>query len=68
MTKQETYDYLTAHGVAYEAMEHGAVFNMAEAAQLALPHPEAEAKNLSSAMIRNRPIICFACAAISAWT
>lgn len=46
MTKQETYDYLTAHGVAYEAMEHGAVFNMAEAAQLALPHPEAEAKNL----------------------
>lgn len=46
MTKQETYDYLTAHGIAYKAMEHGAVFNMAEAAQLALPHPEAEAKNL----------------------
>lgn len=46
MTKQETYDYLTAHGIAYEVMEHGAVFNMAKAAQLALPHPEAEAKNL----------------------
>ena len=46
MTKQETYDYLTAHGIAYKAMEHGAVFNMAEAAQLALPHPEAEVKDL----------------------
>ena len=46
MTKQETYEYLTAHGVEYEVIEHPAVFNMAEAAGIHLPHPEADAKNL----------------------
>ena len=28
MTKQETYDYLRARGVAFEITEHPAVFNM----------------------------------------
>ena len=46
MTKQETYKYLTAHGVAYETAEHPAVYNMEEMAAVALPHPEADAKNL----------------------
>ncbi|MBQ7566532.1 MAG: prolyl-tRNA synthetase associated domain-containing protein [Oscillospiraceae bacterium] len=46
MTKQETYDYLTARGVAYEIAEHPAVYNMDQMAQIALPHPEADAKNL----------------------
>ena len=32
MTKQETYDYLRAHGVDFEITEHPAVFNMEECA------------------------------------
>ena len=46
MTKQETYDYLRANGVEFEITEHAAVYNMAECAELALPYPEDEAKNL----------------------
>ena len=46
MTKQETYDYLTTYGVDFEVTEHSAVFNMAEVAEIPLPHPEADAKNL----------------------
>ena len=46
MTKQETYEYLTARGIDYKVVEHPAVFNMAEAARIHLPHPEADAKNL----------------------
>lgn len=46
MTKQETYDYLRAHGVDFEITEHKAVFNMEECADLHLPYPESEAKNL----------------------
>ena len=30
MTKQETYDYLAAHGIDFEITEHMAVFNMEE--------------------------------------
>ena len=46
MTKEETYAYLTAHGIDYEVTEHPAVYNMAELAAIQLPHPEADAKNL----------------------
>ena len=46
MNKQETYDYLTAHGVSYEVTEHPAVYNMAELDVVELPYPEADAKNL----------------------
>jgi Ala-tRNA(Pro) deacylase len=46
MNKQETYDYLTAHGVEYEVTEHPAVFNMEEMNAIEMPHPEADAKNL----------------------
>lgn len=46
MTKQETYDYLTERGIDFEVVEHPAVFNMAEVAEIELPHPEADAKNL----------------------
>lgn len=46
MTKQETYAFLRARGVDFEAVEHRAVFNMEECAALHLPHPEADAKNL----------------------
>ena len=46
MTKQETYDYLRAHDVEFEITEHRAVFNMEECAQLELPYPQDDAKNL----------------------
>ena len=46
MTKQEKYDYLTTYGIDFEVTEHPAVFNMAEVAEISLPHPEADAKNL----------------------
>ena len=46
MTKQETYDYLRARGAAFEITEHKAVYNMEECADLELPYPESDAKNL----------------------
>ena len=46
MTKQKTYAFLRAHGVEFEITEHAAVYNMAECAELELPYPEADAKNL----------------------
>ncbi len=46
MTKQETFDYLTARGIVYEVTEHPAVYNMEEMARIPLPYPEADAKNL----------------------
>ena len=46
MNKQQTYQYLMERNVPYEVTEHEAVYNMAEAAAISLPYPEAEAKNL----------------------
>ena len=46
MTKQETYQYLTAHGITYEVTEHAAVFNMEELDAVELPYPDCDAKNL----------------------
>lgn len=46
MTKYEIYEYLESLGVEFELFEHEAVFNMAELENIALPHPECEAKNL----------------------
>lgn len=46
MNKAETYQYLSDHGVSYEATEHLAVYNIEEMDALGLPHPEWGAKNL----------------------
>ena len=46
MTKQETYDYLTEHGVSYETTEHAAVYNMEELDAVELPYPDRDGKNL----------------------
>ncbi|MBH9989991.1 MULTISPECIES: prolyl-tRNA synthetase associated domain-containing protein [unclassified Lactobacillus] len=46
MNKNETLQYLDQLGIKYEIMEHPAVYNMAEMEKIALPHPEADAKNL----------------------
>ena len=46
MTKQETYDFLKAKNIEYEITEHKAVFSMDEICDVALPHPECDAKNL----------------------
>ena len=46
MNKQEIYDLLREKGLWFEVTEHPAVYNMAELAEIALPYPEADAKNL----------------------
>lgn len=46
MTKSETLQYLTDHGIAYELTTHPAVYNMEELDAVALPYPEFDAKNL----------------------
>ena len=46
MNKSETLYYLDQRGIKYEIVEHQAVYNMAEMEKIALPHPEADAKNL----------------------
>ena len=46
MDKRQTYDYLEAYGVPYEATEHAAVYNMAELETVELPYPDRDAKNL----------------------
>ena len=46
MNKQEIYALLSARNIWHEVTEHKAVFNMAEVAEIHLPYPEANAKNL----------------------
>lgn len=46
MNKSETLYYLDQLGIKYEIVEYQAVYNMAEMEKIALPHPEADAKNL----------------------
>ena len=46
MNKNETLHYLDQLGIKYEIVEHQAVYNMAEMEKIALPHPEADAKNM----------------------
>ena len=46
MNKQEVLSLLDERGVSYELTEHKAVYNMAELAEVVLPYPEADAKNL----------------------
>ena len=46
MNKQEIYAFLAENGVWHEITEHKAVFNMAELAEVEIPYPEGDAKNL----------------------
>ena len=46
MHKEQTLQYLKERNIPFELTEHPAVYNMEEAAGLALPWPEDEAKNL----------------------
>ena len=46
LSREQTCEALRAMGIEFERADHPAVCNMAETAELALPHPEAEAKNL----------------------
>ncbi len=46
MNKEEIYAYLSSKGIPYEIAEHKAVYNMNDLDNLALPYPEANAKNL----------------------
>lgn len=46
MDKQGVYDFLNRLGVWFEVTEHTSVYNMAELANVPIPYPEADAKNL----------------------
>ena len=46
MNKQEIYTLLDKRNIWHEVTEHKAVYNMAEVAEIPLPYPEADAKNL----------------------
>lgn len=46
MNKPEIYAYLQSKGYWHEITEHPAVYNMAEVAELEMPYPESDAKNL----------------------
>lgn len=46
MEKQEIYELLNNRGFWHVITEHPAVYNMAEMGEIALPYPEADAKNL----------------------
>ena len=46
MNKTEIYALLSATNIWHEVTEHKAVYNMAEVAEIHLPYPEADAKNL----------------------
>ena len=46
MDKQGVYRFLRERGIEYECVEHPAAYNMEEMSHIALPHPEADAKNL----------------------
>ena len=46
MDKQAIYALLTERHIPYEVTEHPAVFTMEELSRVAVPYPEADAKNL----------------------
>ena len=46
MDKQGVYRFLQERGIEYECVEHPAAYNMEEMSHIALPYPEADAKNL----------------------
>lgn len=46
MNREETLAFLNRNGIEFERFEHPAIFNMEEAAEINLPWPEDEAKNL----------------------
>lgn len=46
MDKAAVYDFLNDQEIEYEVTDHKAVYDMAELAEIDLPYPEADAKNL----------------------
>ena len=46
MNRSNVLALLKSRGIPFELVEHKAVYNMADLAEIALPHPEADAKNL----------------------
>lgn len=46
MNKKEIYSFLKEKNIWHEITEHKAVYNMAELAEIEIPYPAADAKNL----------------------
>ena len=56
MNKLEIYNYLKKINILHEITEHKAVYNMAELAQIDIPYPNSEAKNLLYEMTKKEII------------
>lgn len=56
MNKLEIYNYLKKINIWHEITEHKAVYNMAELAQIDIPYPNSEAKNLFDEMTKKEII------------
>lgn len=52
MNKKEIYSFLKEKNIWHEITEHKAVYNMAELAEIEIPYPAADAKNLLSVMTK----------------
>ena len=46
MDRDSVLALMKSRGIPFELVEHKDVYNMADLAEIALPHPEADAKNL----------------------
>ena len=46
MNKEKIYEFLKSRDIWYEITEHDAVYNMEELAEVSLPYPEYDAKNI----------------------
>lgn len=46
MNKQELYDFLKNKNIAFEITDHPAVYNMADVADIEIPYPDGDAKNI----------------------
>lgn len=46
MNKQELYDFLKGKNIVFEITDHPAVYNMADLADIEIPYPDGDAKNI----------------------
>lgn len=46
MNKQELYDFLKNKNIAFEITDHPAVYTMADLADIEIPYPDGDAKNI----------------------
>ena len=66
--KEDIYRMLREEEIWHEITEHPAVYNMEEMAQIQLPYPEADAKNLFVRDSKRRDYYLITSGETSGWT